>query len=279
MDQPPGHEIWVMPLAAVIVLAVLWWRGLLGLHSLRSAPPRHVGFGGMDLLFGTLIFLGSMALAPTLLGLVGLASPDVPANAFVVRTLLAQLIIQLPLVVYVVWRAAQYAGGLRQFGLLPRRPWREAAIAVVALPVAVALVFGLNVAVLEIGRWAGHERPEVGHQLLRVAQLLESPAALATLAFSAVVVAAVLEEIIFRGWLQTCLLDLFGRAWRWSAVIMASIAFTVMHLGMPWQVLPGLFVLSMILGWLYERTGSLLPCILLHAGFNALNLGVTLAAP
>jgi membrane protease YdiL (CAAX protease family) len=43
--------------------------------------------------------------------------------------------------------------------------------------------------------------------------------------------------------------------------------------------LPGLLVLGVVLGWLYERSGSLLPCVLVHAGFNALNIAMVLAGP
>jgi len=47
-----------------------------------------------------------------------------------------------------------------------------------------------------------------------------------------------------------------------------------MHTGQAWQVLPSLFVLAVVLGWLYERTGSLLPSVLVHMGFNAINIAL-----
>ena len=40
----------------------------------------------------------------------------------------------------------------------------------------------------------------------------------------------------------------------------------------------GLLVLGLVLGWMYERTGSLWPGIVLHTGFNALNIVLALAA-
>jgi membrane protease YdiL (CAAX protease family) len=40
--------------------------------------------------------------------------------------------------------------------------------------------------------------------------------------------------------------------------------------------LPGLLVLAVVLGWLYERWGSLLPCVLVHALFNSGNCALAL---
>jgi membrane protease YdiL (CAAX protease family) len=47
----------------------------------------------------------------------------------------------------------------------------------------------------------------------------------------------------------------------------------------PWQGLIPLFVLGITFGYLYERTGSLLPPILAHAIFNAANIGIALVIP
>ncbi len=44
--------------------------------------------------------------------------------------------------------------------------------------------------------------------------------------------------------------------------------------GVPWQALPTLFVLSLALGYVYERTGWLWAPILVHALFNATNIAV-----
>ena len=91
---------------------------------------------------------------------------------------------------------------------------------------------------------------------------------------SAVVIAPVAEEVLNRGLLQTLLLRTLGHRWRWAAIGVASAGFAALHLGsVPLQALPGLFVLGLVFGALYERTGSLVPGILVHAAFNALNVG------
>lgn len=75
----------------------------------------------------------------------------------------------------------------------------------------------------------------------------------------------ILEELVFRGFVQAP----FVRHWgRWPGVIMSSMLFALAHLSDVQAVLP-LFVLAMALGWLRERTGSLAAPIALHVANNA----------
>lgn len=92
-----------------------------------------------------------------------------------------------------------------------------------------------------------------------------------------VVAAPILEEIIHRGFIQTAFIRATGKPW--LGIVLASAIFSVIHLGAtPLYVLPGLFVLSVGLGWAFERTGRIAVPIAMHAGFNALNiLAATLA--
>ena len=78
------------------------------------------------------------------------------------------------------------------------------------------------------------------------------------------VLAPVLEEMLFRGLVLRGFLERFSR---WYAIGASAILFGAAHLNIH-QFVVGL-VLGVLLGWLYERTRSLLPCIALHAGYNA----------
>jgi membrane protease YdiL (CAAX protease family) len=49
----------------------------------------------------------------------------------------------------------------------------------------------------------------------------------------------------------------------WTAIVVTSLIFALMHLGQGLAPIP-LFGFSLLLGFLYQRTGSLLPCISLH---------------
>ena len=78
--------------------------------------------------------------------------------------------------------------------------------------------------------------------------------------------APVLEELLFRGAIQGCL-QARGKS-PWMAIIVASLIFGVVHMN-PAQI-PFAFLLGMMFGWLYYRTGSLLPGIVGHILNNSI---------
>ncbi len=84
---------------------------------------------------------------------------------------------------------------------------------------------------------------------------------------SAVIVAPVTEELLFRG----VILHGFLRRYAVRGALGASaILFALVHLN-PWQFL-GALCLGLVFGWWFLKTRSLLPCILGHALNNALPL-------
>lgn len=56
---------------------------------------------------------------------------------------------------------------------------------------------------------------------------------------------------------------------RWVGILLTSAVFAVMH--EPWSI-PLIFILSMALGYLYERTGNLWTTIAVHFAFNSFNM-------
>ncbi len=94
-------------------------------------------------------------------------------------------------------------------------------------------------------------------------------------------VVPVLEEALYRGYVQGRLQATFRSSW--MPLVLTSVLFTFLHsqyLGVDAFSLATtamLFGLSMVLGVLYRQTGSLLPSILLHALINLpMSTGVTL---
>ncbi|MCH7994056.1 MAG: CPBP family intramembrane metalloprotease [Planctomycetes bacterium] len=81
----------------------------------------------------------------------------------------------------------------------------------------------------------------------------------------AAVIAPVAEEFFFRGMLQTLLLNTLKS--RWPAILIASTVFAAIHFSQP-HAIPALFVLAVIMGYAYERSGSLIPPIAIHSLFN-----------
>jgi membrane protease YdiL (CAAX protease family) len=82
------------------------------------------------------------------------------------------------------------------------------------------------------------------------------------------IVAPVVEEIFFRGFVFTGLRPRYG--WQKSAVI-SSALFAVIHL-IPTAIIP-IFILGYIFAYLYHRSGSIWPAIVMHAATNTLALG------
>ena len=81
-----------------------------------------------------------------------------------------------------------------------------------------------------------------------------------------VVAAMTVEESFFRGFLQAR----FG-------LVISSVLFACAHFsyGLPFMIV-GVFTISLIIGWLFERTGDLLPCIIAHGVFDGVQLFIVL---
>jgi uncharacterized protein len=79
------------------------------------------------------------------------------------------------------------------------------------------------------------------------------------------------EEIFFRGFMFG---GLRRRLPMWAAALIAGAVFGLLHYTGPDSigVVPQLAVLGVLLAWLYERTGSLWPPIILHVANNGLAL-------
>lgn len=111
----------------------------------------------------------------------------------------------------------------------------------------------------------GPPKPQDSIRLLR-----ENPKLLLPTFFNAAIAAPFIEELLFRGFLYPALK-------RYSqplvALVVTASIFAAIHLHVP-ALLP-LFVLSCLLTCVYELCGSLWVPILVHAGFNAVNIAIT----
>ncbi len=282
-------ELVVLPGVGLAVMVIVWRLGYLRASALDAAPRRRVGLGALDLAMSfAVMFLGMVAvhMVASRLGMsvggeqvsgeAGQGVGELDAGQYLMRVLLDQGLAKLPVVLFVLWRCSAWRGGLNELGVGMRKPVRDALAGVVGLAAALPMAMGLSVVVVFVGELTGHPQPEIGHDMLAVLQQASSLWVTVGLFVSAVVAAPVLEEVIFRGLVQTALVGMFGWGHRWIALIAASVVFAGVHTNQPWQVLPSLFVLAMVMGWLYERTGSLWPSVIVHAGFNAVNVALAM---
>lgn len=80
-----------------------------------------------------------------------------------------------------------------------------------------------------------------------------------------VLLAPLLEEVLFRGAIQGLLMRLFGKPW--PAIIVAALIFGIVHWN-PVQVVYAT-LLGIVLGWIYYRSGNLVYVIVGHVLNNA----------
>jgi membrane protease YdiL (CAAX protease family) len=86
--------------------------------------------------------------------------------------------------------------------------------------------------------------------------------------FASVIVVCLLgpvfEEMLFRGIVLRGLLERFSRP---QAIFGSAVLFGAVHMNI-YQFIGGVAI-GVLLGWLYERTRSLVPCIALHISYNS----------
>ena len=84
--------------------------------------------------------------------------------------------------------------------------------------------------------------------------------------FTSIVIAPIMEEILFRGILQDALMRKYGV---FVGILIASAVFGIVHI-IPQHVVNA-FMIGIVLGYIYYRTGALLPVILIHCINNAIS--------
>lgn len=107
--------------------------------------------------------------------------------------------------------------------------------------------------------------------VLLLKKSLQSPWGLFLSLLSVIVLAPLLEEYLFRGVLQTTLRPYLGGV---GAIVITSILFSLMHFSSQQSttnipLLSSLFIFSLFVSLLYERTRSLMTPIFLHVTFNS----------
>lgn len=91
---------------------------------------------------------------------------------------------------------------------------------------------------------------------------------------SIAVLGPVLEELLFRGAITKALLEKYEPG---KAILFSALIFGIFHIN-PAQVVVGA-LMGLLLAWLYYKTASLIPCLLVHILHNSLSVYLTLNHP
>lgn len=93
--------------------------------------------------------------------------------------------------------------------------------------------------------------------------------------FALAILAPVAEEIVFRGAILRRLLD--TSTGHWPAILVSALLFALVHIN-PAQM-PHAFMMGIMLGWIYYRAGSAIPCIVFHWLNNTMAYFIALMLP
>ena len=85
-----------------------------------------------------------------------------------------------------------------------------------------------------------------------------------------------MQELGFRGFVQTMLKETLGNRSRKLPVAVSSLWFSTIHIGYGWQIVVITFLLGLLLGGLFERQRSLLGVVLLHYLARAVGVAMEL---
>jgi hypothetical protein len=110
--------------------------------------------------------------------------------------------------------------------------------------------------------------------VMNVKETMKYPMLFATSMFAVTFIVPILEEIIFRGFLQTALTKRLGA---FKSILFSSALFAAFHFAANqginnFNIVGTLFILSLFLGFIRERQGNLLPSIALHTTFNGISI-------
>jgi len=274
-----GRQLLLLRLAAVTLMpALLLVAGVLLLgreiwlliRGRLALPPPLVG-PSLGLVDTTLLIAGGFVLIGEVLLPQLLQRPlQATLGSAIGSTALAQgvevLMLYLALTVVpllLLWRMLSAASGIPAGGWL-QWGWRPPAT---VLRQALQMLL-LVLPVVALGGWLVDtlwSDPSGSNPMLELVLQGSDPWALACFAVTAVVVAPLFEEILFRGVLLPVLGTWIGPA---GAVALSAALFAAAHLSLG-EWIP-LFLLGLGLGLLRLRSGRLASCVLLHALWNGL---------
>lgn len=207
-----------------------------------------------SIIYLVMFFAIQMIITFAVMGVWYLVKGEVPTTQGLFQVISALLYGLATILVFWRWRWTPLSGNY-----LKTRPWG------VFFWVAVA-AWGYVLP----SEWMQEQMPELPNYLNDTFEsIVNTPGGYLALA----IIVPVAEEFVFRGAILRVLLKTFGAQHSlknaWMAIALSALLFSLAHLN-PAQM-PHAFIVGLLLGWFYWRTGSILPGVVYHVFNNTVS--------
>ena len=250
------------------IFSLLYWliRTSCGTTALTEARRRWNGMPFYLPFLIVFIWLAVVAAASRFVGMFSFEMSDWRREFF---TFLSIAIVELVVIVLMLAVAKRFFHrGLKGLGFNFRTILADGAAAVVNLISVWPMVMGLLVIVLYLGEHFGGEDFQMQQNMgLEIILIYDNIWLRIFMVVFAVGITPVFEELLFRGLFQTMLRNF--NVGPWGSILLTSVFFAALH---PAMHLPALLVLSVCIGYSYEKSGSLFRPIFIHLLFNAVSI-------
>jgi membrane protease YdiL (CAAX protease family) len=164
---------------------------------------------------------------------------------------------------------ASFARRLKGFGLNLRTIHKDFPAALLNLLSVWPLVAAMVILTTRLGKFIlGPDFEIQPHQELELIRAYSQLPVRVLIIVNAVAIVPAFEEMLFRGLFQTMLRSILLKPW--LSIVISSAIFATVHANA--EHWPALFVLSLCMGYAYEKSGSLLRPIFIHSLFNATSI-------
>lgn len=278
MEYLASNQLVALAIVSFLVLAILWVGNLIGPGSTNKLKGRDVKpLPGIIWLFpGLLVFL-SMPLALEFVR----TMPQLQGADSLKRTALETLgavgagVITGFVMYFVIGKTAPNAG------LKIKASDALIGLGAFALVLPLTMLAGVGGIELYKSIHDGAAPPLLAHPTLEIIINNKDNHWAWLLAALAVLATPFVEEVVYRGFLQSSVLR-FLNGQVWLAILVTSVLFTMVHRAgpnpVPWHALLPIFVLGVSMGVAFERTKRLGVPIVMHICFNGFNVAFAYAS-
>lgn len=242
-----------------------------GRKALSDSVPRRNNMPPYLPFVPLFIWLGAISLATSVAEKL---LPDLPEwqKAFTDNLILCNgEIITIAVIIFLA--RVSFARRLKGFGLNLGTIHKDFPAALLNLLSVWPLIVAMIVLTMHLGKLIWGQDFEIQpHEDLELIRAYSQLSLRVLIIVTAVAVVPAFEEMLFRGLFQTMLRSISAKPW--LSIVISSVLFALAHANAGhW---PALFVLSLCMGYAYEKSGSLLRPIFIHSLFNTISIIGTL---